>query len=305
MAIALNNPQKSSVVFFGYWSGILPKITELHFRSFIYYHPSSSYDLWLDDDAHSSLSPDMCWLNDHPQIKIRRFSLQALIDQYVQPKQSPKHQSKAWHEWLRQQHKRKIFRKINLQSWVHPAIGVTYKHSSPLFKGFGHNLAYRGDLARCLIPAHHYQQPSLYVDLDICFLSNLLDLCQGSGFAYRWEEFTFANSAILFTPNKDAAKAIVAKGNEIETFIPWHLFTDDICAKLNIHIYPTNQFDPGWDRSSLLRNDVGLFFKHSAQSIAIVDELFAKGYRVNHWHNHWQAIPEDKSPYQQLLEKFS
>jgi len=298
------NSAAATVIFFGYWSGVLPPVTELHFRSFIHHHPHSKYDLWLDDDAHSSFSPEMNWLNDHPQINIRRFSLQTLIDQYVHPKQSPKHQPKVWHEWLRQQHKRKIFRKINLQSWMHPAIGVTYKHSSPLFKGFAHNLAYRGDLARCLIPVHNYQQPSLYVDLDICFLSNLLDLCQGSGFAYRWEEFTFANSAVLFTPNTDAAKAIIAKGNELETFIPWHLFTDDICAKLNIHIYPTNLFDPGWDRSSLLRNDVGLFFKNSPQSTAIVDEFFTKAYRVNHWHNHWQTIPEDGSPYQQLLKTF-
>lgn len=298
------NSAAAPVIFFGYWSGVLPPVTELHFRSFIHHHPHSKYDLWLDDDAHSSLSAQMNWLNDHPQINIRRFSLQALINQYVHPKQSPKHQPKVWHEWLRQQHKRKIFRKINLQSWMHPAIGVTYKHSSPLFKGFEQNLAYRGDLARCLIPVKYYCQPSLYVDLDICFLSNLLDLCQGSGFAYRWEEFTFANSAVLFTPNIDAAKAIVAKGNEIETFIPWHLFTDEICAKLNIHIYPTNLFDPGWDKSSLLRNDVGLFFKNSSQSTAIVDELFAKGYRVNHWHNHWKTIPEDDSPYQLLLKKY-
>jgi hypothetical protein len=271
------NSVAAPVIFFGYWSGVLPPVTELHFRSFIHHHPHSKYDLWLDDDAHSSFSPEMNWLNDHPQINIRRFSLQALIDQYVHPKQSPKHQPKVWHEWLRQQHKRKIFRKINLQSWVHPAIGVTYKHSSPLFKGFEQNLAYRGDLARCLIPVKYYRQPSLYVDLDICFLSNLLDLCQGSGFAYRWEEFTFANSAVLFTPNIDAAKAIIAKGNEIETFIPWHLFTDEICAKLNIHIYPTNLFDPGWDRNSLLRDDVGLFLKIAFSQQQLLMSYLLKG----------------------------
>ena len=299
-----NTSSNSPVIFFGYWSGVLPPVTELHFRSFIHHHPESSYDLWLDDDAHSSLSPEMNWLKDYPQINIRRFSLQALIDQYVHPKQSPTHQTKPWHEWLRQQHKRKIFRKINLQSWVHPAIGVTYKHASPLFKGFEHNLAYRGDLARCLIPVEYYLQPSLYVDLDICFLSSLLDLCQGSGFAYRWEEFTFANSAVLYTPNKNAAQAIVARGNVIETFIPWHLFTDETCQELDIYIYPTNLFDPGWDKSSLLRNDVGLFFKNSPQSTAIVEELFAKGYRVNHWHNNWKTVPEDASPYQKLLQQF-
>ncbi len=300
----MHDTSSSAVIFFGYWSGVLPEVTELHFRSFIHHHPDSSYDLWLDSDTKSSLHPKLKWLEEHQQIKIRHFSLQALIDQYVSPKQTAHYREKPWHDWLRKQHKRKIFRWINLQSWMHPSIGVTYKHSSPLFKGFLQNLAYRGDLARCLIPLYEYEQPSLYVDLDICFLSNLLDLCQDQGFAYRWEEFSFANSAVLYTPNKKAAKAIVDQGNAIETFIPWHLFTDDICAKLNIQIYPTNLFDPGWDRSSLLRNDAGLFFKNSTQSTAIVDELFAKGYRVNHWHNHWQTTPEDSSPYQQLLKTF-
>ncbi len=294
----------SPVIFFGYWSGVLPEVTELHFRSFIYHHPNSTYDLWLDQDTQSSLHPKMRWLENHPQIRIRHFSLQELIDQYVTPKQAPSHTEKPWHEWLRQQHKRKIFRWLNLQSWMYPAIGVTYKHSSPLFKGFLQNLAYRGDLARCLLPLHEYQQASLYVDLDICFLSNLLDLCQDQGFAYRWEEFSFANSAVLYTPNKKAAQAIVDQGNAIETFIPWHLFTDDNCQRLNIHIYPTNLFDPGWDKTSLLREDVGLFFRHSKESKAIVQELFDKSYRVNHWHNHWKTVPELGSPYQELLEQY-
>jgi hypothetical protein len=27
--------------FFGYWGGALPPVTELHFRSFIYFHPNA------------------------------------------------------------------------------------------------------------------------------------------------------------------------------------------------------------------------------------------------------------------------
>jgi hypothetical protein len=301
----MSESNDSNVIFFGYWSGVLPEITELHFCSFIHHHPNSTYDLWLDDDTHSSLHPQMAWLESHPQIRVRRFSLQELINTYVHPKQAPS-KPKVWHEWIRRQHKRKIFRKIDLQSWTDPATGlVTYKHSSPLFRGFAHNLAYRGDLARCLIPLAHYQQPSLYVDLDICFLSNLLDLCHDHGFAYRWEEFSFANSAVLYTPNKKAAQAIVNQGNAIETFIPWHLFTDDICQNLGINIYPTNLFDPGWDKTSLLRQDVGLFFRESPLSQKIVDELFIKGYRLNHWHNNWKTVPEADSPYQILLKQYT
>lgn len=306
MDITTSTSSSSEVIFFGYWSGTLPPITELHFRSFIHHHPNSQYDLWLDDDTKSCLHPNMAWLDHHPQIQVRRFSLQALIDEYVYPKQSSSFKPKFWHEWVRQQHKRKIFRKIDLQSWSDSATGlVTYKHSSPLFRGFEHNLAYRGDLARCLIPVKKYRQPSLYIDLDICFLSNLLDLCQNQGFAYRWEEFQFANSAVLFTPDLASAQAIVAKGNAIETFIPWHLFTDTICSELGVHIYPTNLFDPGWDRSSLLRQDVGLFFRKTDLSQAIVDELFTKGYRLNHWHNNWKTIPETSSPYNILLEQYT
>lgn len=90
-----SSPESNSpVIFFGYWSGVLPPVTELHFRSFIHHHPHSKYDLWLDDDAHSSLYPEMNWLNDHPQINIRPFSLQELIDQYVTPKQAANYAEK-------------------------------------------------------------------------------------------------------------------------------------------------------------------------------------------------------------------
>jgi|GEM_PF-4291022 len=67
-----------AVTFFGYWSGDLPEVTELHFRSFLHYHPHSNYDLWLDIDTASNLPSKMDWLAHHPQIHLRYFSLQAL-----------------------------------------------------------------------------------------------------------------------------------------------------------------------------------------------------------------------------------
>ena len=293
-----------AVTFFGYWSGLLPEVTELHFRSFLHYHPHNDYDLWLDIDTASNFPAKMDWLAHHPQIHLRYFSLQALIDRYVintpLPDNNP---DTALKNFIRAQHKRKILRWINLRSKMHPAIGVTYQHSSPLFRGFLHNLAYRGDLARCLIPLEHYQGSSLYVDLDICFLSNLLDLCQDRAFAYRWENHTFANNAVLYTPNQTHSQKVIKKGNVLETFVPWHLFTDDICEELGIDIYPTNLFDALWDDSSLLRNDIDLFFKDSAMSKVIVEDLFKKGYRVNHWHNNWKTVPDTGSPYHLLLQQ--
>ena len=71
--------------FFGYWAGPLPKVTELHFKSFLYYHPNSKYDLWLDIDIGSPIPNELRWIMTHHQIEIRPFSLDSLIRQYVRP----------------------------------------------------------------------------------------------------------------------------------------------------------------------------------------------------------------------------
>ena len=71
--------------FFGYWGGSLPPVTNLHFRSFIHFHPNSKYDLWLDADVGQSIPSDLNWLKTHPQINIRVFSLKQLVSRYVTP----------------------------------------------------------------------------------------------------------------------------------------------------------------------------------------------------------------------------
>ena len=181
---------------------------------------------------------------------------------------------------------------------------LDYKHSSPLFT-YQYDLTYRADLVRCIIPVAHYDKPSLYADLDVCFLSNLNDICMQQGFVYRWEDYGFANSAILYSPSKKVAEQILDAGNKVECFRPWYLFTDAICQQLNLKIYPVNQFDAMWDLDSLLAGDALKFFKKTDQSNAMVKELFEKKYIVNHWHNNWRTMPEPGSPYDLLMQKMS
>ena len=70
------------ITFFGYWSGQLPAVTELHFRSFLRHHPDSRYELWLDeDDASAIAAPELQWIRTHPRIAVRSFSLNRLIEQ--------------------------------------------------------------------------------------------------------------------------------------------------------------------------------------------------------------------------------
>lgn len=287
--------------FFGYWAGSLPPVTELHFRSFLSYHPNSHYDLWLDRDIGSSIPTAFRWLEEHPQIQIHHFSLNQLIEQFVSPLNLGA-EGKLF-DLARFVHRKKIIRYLNLKNYYSPLFKLNYKHSSPLFS-HKTDLVYRGDLARCILPFAHYRSACLYADLDVCFLSDLNAICRDRGFVYRWEDYHFANSAILYCPDLSTAEKILEMGNSIECFRPWYLFTDSHCEALNLDIYPTNRFDAMWDPHSLLTGDASKFFVRSTQSQDMVDELFAKNYIANHWHNNWRTKAEEGSAYDLLLNRY-
>jgi hypothetical protein len=235
--------------FFGYWGGSLPPITNLHFKSFIHFHPNSNYDIWLDEDVGYNIPSELLWIKNHPQIRVREFSLSKLVEQYVSP--ITKGSDSDIYNLLRFIHRKKILRYINIKSYYDPLFKINYKHSSPLFT-YQKDLVYRGDLARCIIPVAHYDSSSLYSDLDVCFLADMGTIFSKNGFVYQWENYNFANSAILYSPNKVVAENILEKGNQVECFRPWHLFSNAHCKELNIDIYPVNRFDAMWDKNSLL-----------------------------------------------------
>ena len=151
--------------FFGYWGGSLPPVTNLHFKSFIYFHPNANYDLWLDEDVGCDVPAELNWIKGHSQIRIREFSLSKLVNQYVSP--ITKGTDSGIYNFLRFIHRKKILRYINVKSYYDPLFKINYKHSSPLFT-YQKDMVYRGDLARWIIPVAHYNSSSLYVDLDVC-----------------------------------------------------------------------------------------------------------------------------------------
>lgn len=157
-------------------------------------------------------------------------------------------------------------------------------------------------MARCIIPVANYDTSSAYFDLDICFLDDFNKILSKQGFLYRWESYRFANNAVIYSPNQEASQKILHIGNSIECFRPWHLFTDSICKNLNLKIYPAERFDAMWDPESLLFGDAMKFFTKSPRSQQMVDQLFAKKYIVNHWHNNWRTTPEGGSPYDLLMK---
>jgi hypothetical protein len=304
MRAARATMSQQPVRFFGYWSGELPRVTELHFRSFVHRHPHSRYELWLDDDHGSTIRADeLQWITHHPQIEVRRFSLDRLIEKHVSDRRPVADFDR--HALLRRLgraiHRKAAPRWTRQRCWEHELFGLTYKHSSRLFDGFSRNKAYRGDLARCLVPLEHYDSPCLYVDLDVCFMASLLPLCHERGFTYRWEDFGFANSAILYLPDAASSRALLELGRQLECFLPWILFTESNCAALGLTIHPTRWFDPLWDTHSMLHGDPGKFFAPRADLDAALRGFVAEGHLAVHWHNHWKTVPAPDSLYAALL----
>jgi hypothetical protein len=292
------------VTFFGYWTGKVPPVTDLHFRSFLHHHPGARYELWLDEDDASSIeAPSLKWLESHPRIVVRRFSLNALIEKHVSDKPVAAYERfGALRRFARALHRKAAPSWARRKAVDHPIFGLTYKHSSSLFLGFNSNKAYRGDLARALIPLEHYDGACLYVDLDTCFLSDLRELCADTAWTYRWEKFEFANSAILYLPDARWSAALTAKGCALENFLPWVLFTDPVCKELGIQVHPTRLFDPLWDPASLLYGEPQRFFCARDQLALDLHALTLERHLAIHWHNNWKTTPAATSIYAGLMK---
>lgn len=294
----------SPLTFFGYWSGQLPAITDLHFRSFLRHHPESRYELWWDEEEDSTITvPELQWIKTHPRITVRPFSLNRLIEQHVSARPVA-----HYDRWLRIRkvvsalHRKLAPQWAHGRAWNPPLFGLTYKHSSTLFCGFTSNKAYRSDLARCLIPLVHYPDACLYTDLDVCFTSDLTERCADTAWVYRWDHFDFANSAIMFLPNRTWSAALVHKGNELENFLPWILFTDHICNELGITVHPTELFDPLWNAASILQGSEAKFFCPRESLALDMQTLSNECHWAIHWHNNWKTVPAPTSIYSGLLQ---
>ncbi len=299
----------SETVFFSYWVGSsLPAITNLHFRSFLYHHPNSTYDLWLDEDISTLINhPDLEWIKTNERIKINYFSLNKAINKFILIRDSNKKlpQDSILRKFFRFLHRKFLFRFFKLGSINSDVIGLSYKHTSPIFQGFN-DLVYRSDIARLLIPLVMYKNSkTLYVDLDICFTSNMLDLCGNVPFSYWWENGKFINSAILYIPCHDSRQKLLLIGKKIESFRPWTLYSYENCKLINMRIYSNEFFDPLWNESSLLCGNSLRFFKNNQYTDQILCEINSGNYRAIHWHNNWRTLPDSTSVFTKLLEKYS
>jgi len=291
-------------LFFGFWSGQLPALADLHFRSFLQQHPDARYELWRDTDtAAAPDAPELQWIAAHPRIAVRSLSLDRLIEQHVSTRPVAaygrlarlRRAASALHRSLAPQWARR-------NAWEHPRFGLTYKHSSLLFDGFRRDRAYRGALARCLIALEHYEQPCVGTDLDICFTADIAKLCGDKCWTFRWAELPLADGALLYLPTRSWTAALVRKARELDSFRPWILLTDHVCNELGIVVHPARLFDPLHDPASLLHGDSARFFGPRANLALDMHALAGERHLAIHWHGQWQTVPAPTSVYAGLLK---
>ncbi len=297
-------PGSSPPTFFGYWSGELPLVAQLHFRSFLRHHPESSYELWLDEDTWSAIGhPELQWLKSHPRITVRGFSLNRLIERHVGARRvdaEPRFErlrraGHALHRVVRPAWTRR-------KAWDHEQFGLTYMHSSRLFPGFAADPGYRADIARLLIPHEHYTQPSVACGLDTCFLADFGTLCGPAAFVFRRERHGFADNAVVYLPGPSWGTALVRKAVALETFRPWILLSDATCAELGITVHPGRLLDPLRDPTSLLYGDTATFFGARRNLALDLHALSIERHLGVHWHADWSAKPAPTSIYAGLLK---
>ncbi|HEX7640432.1 MAG TPA: hypothetical protein VF457_18715 [Burkholderiaceae bacterium] len=297
------SPDPASVVFFGYWSGSLPAVAALHLRSFVARHPQSRYELWLDEDDGSAVDePSLQWIRTHPRIALRPFSLDALIERHVTGDRPV-----ARYERLGALRRAGLALGQRLSApWRPTTPGQARfargrRHSSPLFGGFRRDKAYRADLARCLVPLAHYPGPCVYAEIDTCFCTDLSHHCGDKAWAYRWDRHPFARAALMYLPDRSWSTALVRRGNEIESFLPWMLLTDAHCAELGVTLHPPRMFDPLWDGASLLYGDVDRFFCARDNLALDLHALDGERHLAIHWHDCHRADIAPTSIYAGLL----
>lgn len=292
-----------------YWSGILPEVSYLHFLSFRVLNPNTKYVLYLESDPGftGTITPQLIsklkLLNIYTE-QIRLSQLMAELD--VPP-------FAIWRENAFYGFVKRVINRfapilyalgIRKHLFYSNVIGVSLSHDFA-FSGFQMNLPYRADLFRSLIHTRFRESNFLYVDLDICFIKSLDFNAVPQGAIAQWGTSDFGNSAYLMLPAKAKRAKQMIRDNLVlgVSALPWVLYNKERVELYGLSIIDCAYLDPAWSPRSVIYQKSSLFFTEGAHVESFLKELHERCLGV-HWHNQWNVLPEDGSPYSLLLNYF-
>jgi hypothetical protein len=310
-------------VVFSLWSGPLPQVAELHFRSTLHHLKGGHYHLFLDTTPgyEGIITPEFEWLKTHPQVTIRHINVVDYVRSHgiFLPEKSKGFPSTAT---LRLWYRRVFLIGLTIKKLVSailpalgnklrvlphgvhndPVFGITAGHGFPAWRQ-AEDLSYRADIFRVLAPEFFPEDDVLWLDLDIAVTKDLTWLKGQSPLVYRWGLFPFSNNAMIFLPHThpEARAALVEQMNRLGAARPWTLFSDEVCEIANIAVLDVDEFDPPWTEGHLFKGDYEGLFTPSDSVTEIVTDLL-KTTKMIHWHNHWKNVPPADSPLGMMTE---
>jgi hypothetical protein len=306
------NSSFGKLVVFSYWAGSLPRISELHFRSFRANNPGVRYVLHLDNSPRfsSNIDSELLKILIDCDIDIVSYSLESEmhilgVPPFARP--LPK---------TLQRIGRKIYKflvqVLQARSGMKPPgmfysekLGWTLWHKS-MFSNLIGDPAYRADLFRSIELTKAENMDFIYTDLDICFRRPFEEMGLRTSFTSQWGVDDFANTAFLFvnSSNGQARNKIRSEIQSGRPPLPWILFTKDFCESNAIDILNIRLFDPAWTFNSTIEGRSDLFFSSGPHVDPFMKEVESLNWMI-HWHNQWQIVAQVDSPYARLLSKFS
>jgi hypothetical protein len=311
-------------VVFSLWSGPLPAISELHFRSVLHHLGEGEYHLFLDDSPgyEGIVTEDFRWLESDPRVHIRRISVMDYLRSHgITLPDNPRHllstATVRW--WLRRWFAvvlwwEKIAAKLSrnprgekksLPHGVHndPEFGITAGHGFSAWRQ-EEDLSYRADIFRVLAPEFFPTADVLWLDLDIAVFQDLNWLGE-KALVYRWGTYPFGNNAVIHLPaSAPAARSgLIAAMNALGAARPWTLFSDRVCEDLGFVIADVDEFDPPFTAGHVLHDNYAGLFDVSKDAEALASDLLGS-LKMLHWHNSWKLVPPAESAYGIMLARY-
>lgn len=298
-------------IFFAYWVGKLPEVSELHFRSFRKLNPHLRYVLCLENSSSFStyVGSRMLKVLEECNIEIRSYSLEREMNLLDIPGIAPSIPS------IFQRLGRRalgslasLMRNSAIPSRIgqfhSEELGWSLWHKSR-FSHLTSNLAYRSDLFRSVELSKAINYNFVYTDLDICFNLPLAQLPLECSFTSQWGTATFANTAFMYVrkDNSPAREFVLKDVQSGKPPLPWILFTEEFCKKINLNIFPIQYFDPAWSKNSAISGKSELFFLSGPHVHPFLVEVEMQSWMI-HWHNQWESSPAEDSPYATLMQRF-
>jgi hypothetical protein len=209
----------------------------------------------------------------------------------------------AYRRWLKLMGNRVAFLaspRRALMGWRTKPFGYTPRYS-PFWNSPIVNKAMMGDLFRILYSTT-LPDDTLYVDLDVAFCADVRSFTAKRPFVYRWQHWPFGNSAVMYVPSDSRIKqgALASLCRELGTPLPWIVFADRHCKRIDMDIVECAKFDPFWVENPFGVGNFGDFFEARPDSQARA-EFVMRNCLMFHWHNHWSAAPKPGSAYDLML----